>query len=66
MIKSYCTVKLRFNRPAVFIEGFWFFVHEEVGTRGWFKAHTQDQFAYMTESPDHSSEDYQATIKAEG
>jgi hypothetical protein len=47
MIKSYCTVKLCFNRPAVFIEGFWFFVHEEVGTKGYFKAHPQDQFAYM-------------------
>jgi hypothetical protein len=47
MIKAYCTVRLRFQKPAVCIEGIWFFVDEGVGTRGYFKAHPQAQFAYM-------------------
>ena len=56
MIKSHCTVRIHFNRPAVFIEGTWFFVHEEVGTRGYFKAHPQDLLAYMV------SEDEMITV----
>jgi hypothetical protein len=50
MIEAYTQVKIKFGKPAVKIEGIWFFVSEEVGTRGTFKAHPQDQFAYMTET----------------
>jgi len=50
MIEAYTQVKMKFGRPAVKIEGIWFFVSEDVGTRGMFKAHPQDQFAYMTET----------------
>lgn len=48
MIKQFTQVRLKYGRPAVKIQGVWFFVTEEVGTRGLFKAHPQDQFAYMT------------------
>ena len=47
MIEAYTEVKLKYGRPAVLIEGTWFFVSEEIGTRGHFKAHPSDQFAYM-------------------
>lgn len=47
MIKAYTQVKLKFNRPAVLIEGIWFYVNEEIGTRGFFKAHPADEVAYM-------------------
>jgi hypothetical protein len=50
MIEEYTEVKEKFGRPAVRLEGTWFFVAELVGTKGTFKAHPQDQFAYMTET----------------
>jgi len=53
MIQAYTEVKIKFGRPAVNIEGIWFFVSEDVGTRGLFKAHPSDQFAYMAEIPEY-------------
>jgi len=50
MIQAHTQVKMKMGRPAVLIEGIWFFVSEDGGTVGTFKAHPQDQFAYMTES----------------
>jgi hypothetical protein len=50
MIQAYTQVKLKYGKPAVLIEGIWFFVSEDVGTRGLFKAHPADQFAYMSSS----------------
>lgn len=41
---------MKYGRPAVKIQGTWFYVYEEVGTRGTFRAHPQDQFAYMSET----------------
>jgi hypothetical protein len=52
MIKAYTQVKIKFGQPAVKIEGQWFYVNEEVGTRGLFKAHPSDDFAYMAENQD--------------
>ena len=48
MIKQYTQVKVKFGHPAVKIEGQWFYVNEEIGTRGLFKAHPTDEYAYMT------------------
>jgi hypothetical protein len=48
MIKAYTQVKVKFGKPAVKIEGQWFYVNEEVGTKGLFKAHPSDEYAYMT------------------
>jgi|APCry1669192062_1035393.scaffolds.fasta_scaffold01482_1 hypothetical protein len=47
MIQAYTQVKIKFGRPAVAIEGIWFFVDQEEGTIGNFKANLQDQFAYL-------------------
>ena len=50
MIETYTEVKMKFGKPAVKIQGVWYFVLEDIGTRGTFKAHPQDQFAYMTDT----------------
>ena len=50
MIEAYTEVKIKFGKPAVKIQGVWYFVLEDVGTRGTFKAHPHDQYAYMTET----------------
>lgn len=57
MVESYTEVKEKFGRPAVKLEDTWFYVTEEIGTRGYFKAHPQDQFAYMVEVPLYTSID---------
>ena len=54
MLEEYTEVKEKFGRPAVKLEGTWFFVAELIGTKGTFKAHPQDQFAYMTETKDYA------------
>jgi hypothetical protein len=49
IIKANTSVVLHSGKPAVKIQGTYFFVDNPVGTMGMFLAHKFDQFAYLRE-----------------